>query len=382
MSPLALAWLQLRMEKRRLLAALAGISFAVTLILLQLGFSDALFSSAVLIHNRLRGDLFMVSSQYTYLVSTKPFTGRRLAQTLGIEGVDSVIPIYFGLFQWKNPETRASRPIFALAFDPRVDAFEISDPATKLPKLDVPGVVLFDEASRPDFGPIAAEFRKNDQVTTEVNGRQVRVGDLFRLGVSFGAEGNLLMSDRTYLYLSGGNPSLIDLGIIRLKPNADHEQVRAAINSSLPGDVRAYTRAGLIAIDTDYWAKNSAIGFIFNLGAFMGLIVGAVIVYQILYTDVSDHLNEYATLKAIGYADRFLIVTVIYEALIMSILGFIPGAIISEALYIFIERSIMLPVGMTVSRALIVFGLTVAMCGISGILAIRKLKSADPAEVF
>ena len=381
MRPFALAWLQLRSEKRRLIAALAGISFAVTLILMQLGFSDALFSSAVLVHKRLRGDLFVVSSQYRYLVSTGPFTRRRLAQARGFAGVASVAPIYFGLSQWKNPETYQDLPIFTLAFDPSADVFELTD-EDSLRKLTVPGVVLFDEASRPDYGPIVDQFRKSGDVTTEVNGRSIHVGGLFRLGVSFAAQGNLLMSNASYVYLSGADPSLIDLGVIKLKPGVDPEQVRLNMTKLLPNDIRVLTRNGLIQIDTNYWAKASAIGFIFNLGALMGLIVGAVIVYQILYTDVSDHLHEYATLKAIGYADRFLVVTILYEALIMSVLGFIPGALVSEALYLFIEHSIMLPVGMTVARAAIVFGLTIGMCGISGVLAIRKLKSADPAEVF
>jgi heterocyst specific transport system permease protein len=381
MPPFALAWLQLRSEMRRLIAALAGISFAVTLILMQLGFSDALFSSAVLIHKRLRGDLFMVSSQYRYLASTGPFSRRRLAQAMGFAGVASVVPIYFGLSQWKNPQTDENLPIFTLALEPNTNVFELSDPES-LRRLTVPGVVLFDEASRPDFGPIVERFRKLGDVSTEVNGRTIHVGGLFRLGVSFAAQGNLLMSNASYIYISGADPSLIDLGVIKLKPGVDAEQVRANMTKLLPNDVQILTRDGLIHIDTNYWATSSAIGFIFNLGAMMGLIVGAVIVYQILYTDVSDHLHEYATLKAIGYADRFLVITILYEALIMSILGFIPGALVSEGLYLFIEHSIMLPVGMTLQRAAIVFALTIGMCGISGVLAIRKLKSADPAEVF
>jgi DevC protein len=381
MPPFALAWLQLRSEMRRLIAALAGISFAVTLILMQLGFSDALFSSAVLIHKRLRGDLFMVSSQYRYLASTGPFSRRRLAQAMGFAGVASVVPIYFGLSQWKNPQTDENLPIFTLALEPNTNVFELSDPES-LRRLTVPGVVLFDEASRPDFGPIVERFRKLGDVSTEVNGRTIHVGGLFRLGVSFAAQGNLLMSNASYIYIFGADPSLIDLGVIKLKPGVDAEQVRANMTKLLPNDVQILTRDGLIHIDTNYWATSSAIGFIFNLGAMMGLIVGAVIVYQILYTDVSDHLHEYATLKAIGYADRFLVITILYEALIMSILGFIPGALVSEGLYLFIEHSIMLPVGMTLQRAAIVFALTIGMCGISGVLAIRKLKSADPAEVF
>src|SRR5437764_12218820 len=100
----------------------------------------------------------MVSSQYTCLVSTGPFTRRRLAQAMGFAGVASVAPIYFGLSQWKNPRKDQNLPIFVLGLDPSADVFEISDPDS-LKKLSVPGVVLFDEASRPDFGPIVNQFR-------------------------------------------------------------------------------------------------------------------------------------------------------------------------------------------------------------------------------
>jgi putative ABC transport system permease protein len=114
----------------------------------------------------------------------------------------------------------------------------------------------------------------------------------------------------------------------------------------------------------------------------MGMIVGAVIVYQILYTDVTDHLSEYATLKAMGHGDRFLFSIVLNEALILSVLGFLPGFAIAQALYVATHRSTHLPIAMTVERVAFVLSMTMGMCILSGALAMRKLKSADPAEIF
>lgn len=147
-------------------------------------------------------------------------------------------------------------------------------------------------------------------------------------------------------------------------------------------DVRVLTRDQFADNERAYWLRNSPVGFIFNLGTFMGLIVGAVIVYQILYSDVADHLSEYATLKAMGFSDMRLLLIVIQQALILTVLGFVPGLTIAQTLYILTFRATMLPIEMTLGRALLVLGLTTAMCCGSAALAVRKLRSADPAEIF
>ena len=114
----------------------------------------------------------------------------------------------------------------------------------------------------------------------------------------------------------------------------------------------------------------------------MGFIVGVVIVYQILYSDVSDHLPEYATLKAMGYGDLYFVGILIQEALLLAILGFFPGAVLATGLYALAQGATMLPIAMTVERATNVFILTVIMCVGSGVIAMRKLQSADPADIF
>src|SRR5262249_39855854 len=124
------------------------------------------------------------------------------------------------------------------------------------------------------------------------------------------------------------------------------------------------------------------IGYVFGLGALMGVIVGIVIVYQILYTDVSDHLSEYATLKAIGYGDRYLFSVVLQEALFLSVMGYVPGLMVSWFLFGLTARATGLPIAMTVQLAALVFFVTVAMCSVSGALAMRKVRYADPAEIF
>ena len=114
----------------------------------------------------------------------------------------------------------------------------------------------------------------------------------------------------------------------------------------------------------------------------MGLVVGAIIVYQILFADVSEHLNEYATLRAMGYRNRFVSGIVLQEAVILAVLGYIPGVAAAAWLSGIAAGATRLPLHVTPDRALVVFALTLVMCGMSGLLALRKVRKLDPAEVF
>ena len=134
--------------------------------------------------------------------------------------------------------------------------------------------------------------------------------------------------------------------------------------------------------ERSYWESSTAIGFVFTLGAAMGFVVGIVIVYQILYTDVADHLPEYATLKAMGYTDGYFLMLVFQEALILSLIGYIPGFAVANVLYVATQNATSLPIIMDVGKGVLVLGLTVVMCCLSGAIAVRKLQEADPADIF
>jgi putative ABC transport system permease protein len=155
--------------------------------------------------------------------------------------------------------------------------------------------------------------------------------------------------------------------------------VREALSAG--GDVKVLSKAEFLAHEKRYWQTRTAIGFIFSLGTLMGFIVGIVIVYQILYTDVADHLPEYATLKAMGYRDIYLLGVIFQEAIILACIGFLPGLALSGLLYYNAAKATRLPIVMTVARAIMVLILTVIMCGVSGAIAVGKLRSADPADI-
>lgn len=365
------------------MAAVAGIAFAAMLMLMQLGFRDALLASATLVHERLRGEIVLISPLYEYLISTRSFPEYRLEQARAAEGVESVAPLFVSVASWKNPDTGREHKINLLGVRVGTRAFSLPEVDEGLDKTRIPDVVLADASARPEFGPIADWFQRSGSVVTEVNGHRIEVKGLFHLGTGFGVNGTLITSDTTFRRLVRTRPPrMIDVGIVRLKPGADAGSVRDLIAASLPGDVRVLTRAEFADFEQSYWLRNSPVGFIFNLGTFMGFIVGAVIVYQILYSDVSDHLAEYATLKAMGYGDWELFSIVVKQALLLSVFGFLPGFAIAQTLYVITQRATFLPIEMTLARALFVFAMTIAMCAGSAALAMRKLRSADPAEIF
>ena len=329
------AWLQLKYEKLRLLIAIGGICFAVVLIFMQLGLQAALFDSAIALHSKLKGDIFLISPRSTALIAMESFSERRLYQ--------------------------------ALAFNE---------------------VLLFDEASRPEFGTITSEFKQKGIITTELGdrgpgNRKVSVMGLFKLGTSFGVDGNLITSDLNFLRIFSQRPKgYINLGVIKLKPGYDLEQTLWKMKKFYPYDVKVVSKEEFINSEKKYWNSSTPIGFIFTLGVILGLIVGIIIVYQILYANVSEHLAEYATLKAIGYKHNYLLFVVFQQSLILAILGYIPGFIVTVYMYDVAKKATLLPIGMELIRALFVMILTLSMCFISGAIAVKKLKEADPADIF
>jgi len=383
MGAFRLAWRQLVREKLRLLVAIFGVAFAVILIFVQLGFQEALFQSSTLFHEVLDGDVFLISPEQDFIASPKHLSRRRLIQALAFDGVESVAPVYTGLTLWKNPQDGSTRTIFVVGVDPSGDVLLIPEVRQQLHSIRRPDSVLFDRASRVEYGPIAAMFDAGHGVATEVANRRIDVVGLFAMGTSFGIDGTLITSDLNFLRLfPERRDGLINIGAVKLATGVGAPVVRDRIRASLPRDTLVLTKDEFVERERDYWKTSTPIGFVFRFGVIMGLVVGAIIVYQILFADVSDHLAEYATLKAMGYTNSYLIGVVLSEALVLAALGFVPGFFICQFLYELAEGATHLPLRMTLPLAGSVFALALAMCGTSGLLAVRKARSADPADVF
>lgn len=378
-----LGWLQLRHDRGRLLVALAGIAFADVLMFMQLGFQNALYDSNTRVDRAMLADIILVSPKALNLQNLSTFSRRRLLQAMDIPGVQTADALYINSITWKNPQTRLTATVQILGFSPERPAFRLPEVNQQLDKLKLPNVILFDRGARGKYAEVIAQVKQGKPVTTEVERKTLTIGGLFSLGASFGADASLMASDQTFLRLFPRREAAsISLGLIRLKAGANPQQIAADLKAYLPKDVRVLTAQEFVQFEENYWKTASPVGFIFGMGTAMAFVVGVVIVYQVLSTDVNAHLKEYATFKAMGYNNRYLLGIVFEEAVILAVLGFIPGVSLPIVLYQFAAKATALPIFMTLSRVVLVLLLTLVMCMMSGAIATRKLQSADPADMF
>lgn len=378
-----LAWRQLAGERKRFAVAIAGITFAVTMMLFQTGLQKALFKQVVGPLSLLDCDVVVVGYHYEYFGVGKGLPAVRLHQCAALDEVETVAPVKLGCASFKNVDDGRERDIFLIAFDPSKKTFLSPDINKAAADLKMRGTVAFDSLSRQQYGNVAAAFGKSGAVKTEISGRAVTIRDLVEIGATFAADGNVLMGIDTLLDIwPNASADIVDVGAIKLKRGANAELAAERLAKILPDDVRVMTKAQYIQNEKDYWAVRTPIGFVIGASMAVAIFVGAVIVYQILYTDVSDHIPEYATLKAIGFGDSFFVWTIIQESVILSVMGFVPGALLAAVLYKLTREIANMPTYMSLSGIALVFALTVSMCVVAGLLATRKLRNANPADIF
>ena len=377
-----LAWRQLRADRARLATAIAGVMVACVRVFMQLGFKGALFDSATNLLQALRADLFLYHplTEASFRPERMPRT--RAHQVLADPEVAQSVPVYLAQVPLRNPETGTRRAVQVIGFDAAAGALRFPGIAEVAEALKRPDTFAFDLRSRPEFGPIAQMFRAQGPFEIELNGRKMELVGLVEIGPSFGADGNVVMSETNFRRVFDRRASNIDLVAIKLREGAEAAAVQARLASLLPADVRVMTHAELVAKERSYWENGTPIGFIFLFGSVMGLVVGMVIVYQILFADIAGHLSEYATLKAMGYSNGYLVRVVLGAAVILAVIGFAPGFALSAFLSDFVAEATFLPLVMTAERAVGVFALIFGMCFLAGLLAVRKLRDANPADMF
>ncbi|MCE9605313.1 MAG: ABC transporter permease DevC [Planctomycetia bacterium] len=379
-----LAWKNLTHDRKRLALAVGGIGFAVLLMFMQLGFRGALFDSTLALPRRFDADIVLMHTHRYTLTVRQKFPRRYLDLARASTAVISAVPLYFesNLSNWKLPGQPVGPPIRVLGFDPKTPPLLLPELAAEAERLMQTDTVLFDRMSKEDFG----DLKVGD--VAELNGQRVRVVGDYRLGTDFADDGTILCSDRTfnsifYSYLPGDTGlHEADFGLIRLQKGADLTRVRDEIDALLPPNVHVMTREQFLDTEFAFWNKATPIGYIFALGTVMGFIVGMIICYQILFSDISDHLREFATLKAMGYRPQYFVGLVLQEALLLSVFGFVPGLVAGLLLYEIVTLATGLQVYMSMPRVFGVVLLTALMCIISGVLTMRKVVTTDPAELF
>lgn len=387
LNDLPLAWLQLKRQPVRYLVAVTGIGFAALLMYMQLGFQSGLLKSATKFYNALETDLVLISPATVNSGSYQQFPQSQLAQALGIEGIRETIPLYIANINAQQLDGIKPTSLRMIGYDPDLRVLDVPAINDQSDKLKTPGFVLFDTlGSRIKTGPVGQTFKAGgplDMISSDFE-KTFRIKGLFSLGSTFVADSNLIGSDATALQLASRQINLgeISLGLIRVDNPSDIPRVQNDLRALYGDEIQVLTKPQLIKQERNYWNNVSSFGVIFGFGTIMGLLVGGVVVYQVLYTDVSDHLKEYATLKAMGFSSQFILIVVIQEAILLGVSAFIPATLVSAALYAGLSAVSGIELQMSADKSLLVGALTISTCAIASAIAIRKLSDADPASVF
>ncbi|VTS00241.1 abc transporter : DevC protein OS=Singulisphaera acidiphila (strain ATCC BAA-1392 / DSM 18658 / VKM B-2454 / MOB10) GN=Sinac_4919 PE=4 SV=1: MacB_PCD: FtsX [Gemmata massiliana] len=402
-APVPLAWKNLAHDKVRFALFASGIGFAVVLMGVQYGIMNAMLDSNTVLIEKLKGDLVLINPNKASLLFREGVSRRRIAEAEGTAGVKSVSPVFveYSIAALRHtaadPSARTStRRVRVIGVDPNADVLDLPGVSAKSwQELNTPGTALYDRKSRPHPDqvnhPGESVFGKLEPgAGTELAGRDIRLVAGFEMGFDFGTDGSVVVSDRTFEkwvrepYYPTNPMADADIGVVKLVPGADVGAVKKALQAKFAagGDVLVLTRDEMVSREKNFWWANTPIGFAFGAGVLLGFVVGMVICYQILASDVADHLPEYATLKAIGYTNRYLSWVVVQESLILAAAGFVPGILVTYGTYLALTDITGLPMLLTPARFALVLLLTVVMCVASGLLAVSKVKKVDPADVF
>ena len=372
-----LAWRNLTHTKARTLVSTAGMAFVIQLIFVQLGLYTGVVNTATQVYNQLYFDIMLTSPHYMFITSARTFPRQRLYQALTVDGVASAKPFYVALTSWQNLHTRLRYGIMLMAFHPSDHVFRLPELTEQSDRLRYPDMVLIDRETRPALGP------RSIGMVTEVNQRQITIAGEYTLGIGFGALGVIITSDQNFSrIMQGYDLEQVNFGLITVSPGVAPDGVVHRLRRLLPPDVQVLTRDELGAIEQRYWVEVAAIGVTFGSGAIVAFLVGMVIVYQVLANHITNHFAEYATLKALGYSDTSIARVVLQQALTLALLGFVPALAMALGIYELIRQHVHLLISMTLERFVFVLVLVVVMCAVSGLIALRKVKKADPAELF
>jgi putative ABC transport system permease protein len=372
-----LAWRILTYDKRRTALALIGIFMAILLVFVELGFFYAVPRGGLLLYDNMRFDLLLASDQYQYQAQPGTFPLARLDQVRSSPDVQEATPIYFGFAKWKDGQGGVWPDVFVIGFDPASQIFLPNSINDQRAVLERPDTVLVDSTTRPMFGPL------DTSRIVEIGSRKVTLGGKYDLGTGFMGLGVVLTSAANFARLFPGRGlDIVNLGPIQLKPGFDPDRAASDLRKSIGADVRIFTRKELESHETAYWTTRTSVGIIFGSGLLISFVVGIMILNQIVSTQVTRQLPQFATLKAIGYADNSLLATVGAMSLLIVVAGFIPALLAALGLYSVIRQETLLPVEMSQMRLAAVFAAALLMAMISALLSAGSLRRADPADVF
>lgn len=379
---LPIGWLQLTHNRTRFAAALAGVAFANVLVFVQLGIMNSMGTATLRPYEFFRADIMISASDANALNDGGNVARQWLLQAMADPDVIDGMGLFLANVPWDREKADISLTTFGV--DPAKPAFLAPDLAAEVHLLQVQDTAIIDRLARGLSKDEAAAIRPQTPLVFETEGRALTAFDTFAGGGGFGGDGYMIVSDQTFLSLFRARSSNApDHILLHLRPGADVdavvERLRVLISDTT---LRIRSYADAAQEDLRYQQTKRPTGIIFGFGVLIGVLVGLVIVYQVLSTDVADHLREYATFKAMGYGPGFFLGVVFEEALVLGIMGFVPGLIVGTTILTLMGMVTTLPLAMTPTMAIGVFLGTVFFSSLSGAIATRRLAAADPADLF
>jgi len=363
--------------KVRTIVAVTGVSFAMVMVFLQLGFFGGMVKSSIGIYDKLDYDIVFLANNYLRFITPGSFDSIYIYQAMSVTGVKSVSPLYLRRFQWTNPDNGQKEAAIAIGFNPKDSVFLIPEINRYLDKITRLDTVLYDKLSQKKCGNIHIGTK------TELNNRKIEVVGFYSLGAGFVASGTIIISDQNFIRMFPDKKlENVNIGLIKIEQNFKAEDIVINLRQQTRGKVKVLTKDEIKNVEIDFWIKSTNTGLILSSGVVVAICIGMVILYQVLANDITNRLPEYATLKAMGYGRWYLSSIVFQQAIIIATLGFIPALAFSLFLYGFIRNATNLFIYMTVGRICFVFVLNIVMCSLSALIALKKVEQADPADLF
>ena len=373
-----LAWYNTFQNKKRTLAAIGGISFSLLLIFMQLGFLATARITSSLIYDFFDYDLIMTSAAYESIETTGRFDKTRLVQAKVVEGVKEIAALNYARMWWRIPDSNLHiRSCMVLGYDLNPNFVPDKEARENLPAILQKDTVMLDVLSHPDYGDKRIGSKRG-----AIDDIPVTISALYKLGISFLGDGSVITNLETYRTLARSDPQDATFGLIKVAPGADVEKVRQDLQATLPDDVLIFERKKFIASEQNYFINVKPIGIMFQAGAFVAFVVGAVILFQVLSTEISNRLREFATLKAVGFGNYYIYKVGATQALLFAVMSYIPALPLGYLVSFLVQKASRLPMYLPWELDVLVFFLAILMSIISGILALQKVRKADPADLF
>lgn len=360
----------------RFLVAVSGAAMPIILLFLQMALLQAVGSQVNRLYSFFDFDLAIVPATYEYLYSGSTFDTSIMSEAAAMHGVADTFILNVASAAWSTDQNAHSSPIILIGIDDDPAFITDSNLARGAGELQESNAVLLDAYSSPEIGQMAG------RATGMVNGRAVSVVGHFGLGLFFYADGAVVLKNPSFPEFAERSSHEASIGLLRLRPGSDVAAVTSELQEALPPEVRVLRRSELVDNEKAFFLTNKPIGLYVRVGMLIAVLSGIVILWEVLSTEISRRISEFATLAAIGFHPAFFFGVGICESFLLGFAAFVPAFAISAIVLAMIELTTSLPSHVTMGLSLEILLIVAVMCGICSLSVVRRIARADPADLY